>query len=157
LLTMGLETVYQGLRFSRCLVFLRRPERLRYVAYLGFGDDVQEHLSQLSFGDAYQPDVFHAALANDKMIFVENALDPAFAPKLPRWWKDAFPTARSFMVLPLTVNRRPAGFIYGDWDVERPSARIEQTEVAPLNELRTVIMRAMEQQRLFDAALLRNT
>lgn len=148
LMTMALETVYQGLRFSRVVAFLRHPEKQAYVAQMSFGEAVQELLSSLTFGDAYQPDVFHAALANDKMIFVENARDPAFTNKLPRWWKDALPTARSFMVLPLTVNRRPAGFIYGDWDMDRPLAKIEQAEIAPLNEMRMLIMGAMERRRL---------
>ncbi|HEY4541977.1 MAG TPA: HDOD domain-containing protein [Noviherbaspirillum sp.] len=155
LMTMALESVYQGLRFSRALAFVRHPAEQIYAAQMSFGSGVQEQLGKLSFSDAYQPDVFHAALANDKMIFVENARDPAFAGKLPRWWREAFPTARSFMVLPLTVNRRPAGFIYGDWDDACPPARIEQAEIAPLNELRVLIMRAMEQQRLLDASLVR--
>lgn len=155
LITMGLETVYQGLCFSRALAFLHHPAEQVFTARMGFGAGVQEQLPSLTFGDAYQPDVFHAALANDKMIFVENARDPSFGSKLPRWWKDAMPTVRSFMVLPLTVNRRPAGFIYGDWDLDRPPARIEQAEIAPLNELRTLIMRALEQQRMAEASALR--
>lgn len=156
-MTMGLETVYQGLRFSRAAVFLRYPADQKYAALMSFGEGMQEQVSALAFGDAYQPDVFHAALANDKMIFVENARDAAFLPKLPRWWKDAFPTARSFMVLPLTVNRRPAGFLYGDWDMSCPPARIEQAEIGPLNELRTLVMRALEMQRMVDASLLRRS
>lgn len=150
LMTMALETVYQGLAFSRAIAFLRHPDRQVYAAQMCFGEGAQELLQCLTFGDAYQPDVFHAALANDKMIFVENARDAAFINKLPRWWKDALPSTRSFMVLPLTVNRRPAGFIYGDWDMDRPLARIEQTEIAPLNELRLLITGAMERRRLAD-------
>jgi len=155
IMTMGLETVYQGMRFSRAAVFLRYPAEQRYSALMSFGEGIQSPMEMLTFGDAYQPDVFHAALANEKMIFVENAHDPAFLPKLPRWWKDAFPTTRSFMVLPLTVGRRPAGFIYGDWDVSCSAARIEQAEIPALNELRTLVMRALEMQRIVDASMLR--
>ncbi len=147
LMSMALETVYQGLGFSRAVVFLHQEEQRRYGATMGFGEGVQEVLAQLAFDDAYQPDVFHAALANDKMIFVENAQDPAFASKVPRWWRDALPTVRSFMVLPLTVNRQPAGFIYGDWDRALPAARIEQAEILPLDELRTLLGRAVAQRR----------
>ncbi|WP_233575619.1 HDOD domain-containing protein [Noviherbaspirillum saxi] len=146
-MTMALETVYQGLSFSRTIAFLRNQEQSQYAANMCFGDGVQELLPRLVFGDAYQPDVFHAALANDKMIFVENAQDAAFISKVPRWWKDALPTVRSFMVLPLTVNRRPVGFIYGDWDMTKPPSKIEQAEIAPLNELRTLVMHALEQRR----------
>lgn len=147
LLTMALETVYQGLGFSRAIAFLRNQERQHYNARMCFGDDVQELLPRLVFGDAYQPDVFHASLANDKMIFVENAQDPTFLNKIPRWWREALPTVRSFMVLPLAVNRQPIGFLYGDWDMSRPVARIEQSEVPSLNELRMLVMRAFELRR----------
>ena len=84
-------------------------------------------------------DVFHAALANDKMVCVKDASDPAFRAKLPRWWKDAFPAVRSFIVLPLTVNRHPVGFIYGDWDAAAPVA-LAQSEIQALNELRALVM-----------------
>jgi len=147
LMSMALETVYQGLGFSRVIAFVHHPEQRQYLASMSFGDGVHELLPRLSFDDAYQPDVFHAALANDKMIFVENAHAPAFASKVPRWWKDALPTVRSFMVLPLTASRRPVGFIYGDWDVAKPAAKIEQAEVGPLDELRHLLAQAIEQRR----------
>ena len=150
LLTMALETVFKGLGFSRTMVFLRNPDESRYVARLLLGEATQEVASRLSFEDAYQPDVFHAALANDKMIFIENAQDPKFASKLPRWFKDALPTAHSFMVLPLTVHRHPIGLIYGDWDVALADARITHPEIVPLDQLRQLIVRAIEQRRQVD-------
>ena len=150
LLTMALETVFKGLGFSRTVAFLRNSDQERYVARLVFGDGIQELASKLAFGDAYQPDVFHASLANDKMIFIENAQDPNFVTKLPRWWRDALPTAQSFMVLPLTVNRHPIGLIYGDWDVSLPPAKINYSEVVPLDELRVLVVKAIEHRRQVD-------
>lgn len=156
LMSMALETVYQGLGFRRAIAFVRNRELGQYSAQLGFGEGAQELLPLLSFSDAYQPDVFHAALANDKMIFVENALNPAFVSKLPRWWKEALPMVRSFMVLPLTVNRNAVGFIYGDWDITQPVANIDQAEISPLNALRTLVMQAMEHYRQVEPSWLRH-
>ena len=150
LLTMALETVFKGLGFSRTMVFLRNPDESRYVARLLLGEGTPEVAARLTFEDAYQPDVFHAALANDKMIFIENAQDPKFAGKLPRWFKDALPTAHSFMILPLTVHRHPIGLIYGDWDVALEEARINHPEVVPLDQLRQLVVRAIEQRRQVD-------
>lgn len=151
LMSMALETVYQGLGFTRAIIFLRNSDKANYAAHMGFGEGAQELLPRLVFDDAYQPDVFHAALANDKMILVENARDPGFVNKVPRWWKEALPMVRSFMVLPLSINRNPVGFIYGDWGMIKPEARVEQAEIVPLNELRTLVVRAMEQRRLGNA------
>jgi HD-like signal output (HDOD) protein len=154
-MSMALETVYQGLAFTRVVAFLRDTERSTYAAHMCLGAGGQELLPGLVFSDAYQPDVFHASLANDKMIFVENALDPAFASKVPRWWKEALPTVRSFTVLPLTVNRHPVGFIYGDWDHSSPPARIEQAEIGPLNEIRTLVTSMIELRRQNELAWAR--
>lgn len=155
LLTMALEIVYNGLGLNRAVVFLRNQEESKYAARMYFGEGVQELAPRLSFSDAYQPDVFHAALANDKMIFVENALDPSFGSKLPRWWKDMFTTSLSFVVLPLTINRQAVGFIYGDWEKDVAPGRIEPAEVAPLNELRALIVHAIENRRRMDANPIR--
>ena len=146
-MAMALETVYQGLGFSRAITFLRDQDEAQYAASMCFGDGVQELLPQLRFDDTYQPDVFHAALATDKMVFVENALDPGFVGKVPRWWRDTLKSARGFMVLPLTVNRQPAGFIYGDWDLSMPASRLEQAEIGPLNELRLLVIQAIARRR----------
>jgi HD-like signal output (HDOD) protein len=147
LMTMALETVFKGLGFSRSIIFLRDTEHNHYAARIGFGDNTQEMLGELMFSDAYQPDVFHAALANDKMVFVENARDPVFASKLPRWWKNTLREARSFTVLPLTINRNAMGFIYGDWDISLPAAKIEVAEAVHLNELRILLATVIEQRR----------
>jgi HD-like signal output (HDOD) protein len=155
LLTMALEVVYKGLGLNRAIVFLRNQDEGKYAARMCFGDGVQELLPRLSFSDAYQPDVFHAALANDKMIFVENALDTSFGSKLPRWWKEVFTSSLSFVVLPLTVNRHAVGFIYGDWEKDVAPGRIEPSEVAPLNELRALVVHAIENRRRMDTNLIR--
>lgn len=154
-MSMALETVYQGLAFTRVVAFLRDAENSTYSAHMCLGEGGAELLPRLVFSDAYQPDVFHASLANDKMIFVENARDPAFASKVPRWWKEALPTVRSFTVLPLTVGRNPVGFIYGDWDHGTPPARIEQAEIGPLNEIRTLLTTMIEQRRQNEPAWAR--
>ena len=150
LLSIALETVYQGLGFTRTIAFVRNSDRHQYVVRLGFGEGIADMLDKLWFPDAYQPDVFHAALANDKMIFVENAHLPGFASKLPRWWKGSLADARSFMVLPLTINRNPMGFIYGDWSSSLPPSKIDAAEIAPLNELHTLLVNVIEQRRSRD-------
>jgi hypothetical protein len=146
MMTMALETVFKGLGLSSAVLFFRHSRDATYAARLGFGDGVQDLLPQLTFSDAYQPDVFHAALANDKMIFVENALASTFASKLPRWWKEAFPTTRSFMALPLTINRKPVGFIYGDWKKTFLPVDISADEIPALDEIRGIVTAILERR-----------
>ncbi|MBC7502726.1 MAG: HDOD domain-containing protein [Herminiimonas sp.] len=150
MVAMALETVFKGLGLSRAVAFFRNQEQAQYQARLCFGEGMQDLLPRLIFSDAYQPDVFHAALANDKMIFIENAKAPAFVAKLPRWWRDNLPSARSFLVLPVTINRKPVGFIYGDWDESLPPSKIAPGEVPPLDEIRAMVATAIEQRHRHD-------
>ncbi|MDQ2991047.1 MAG: HDOD domain-containing protein, partial [Pseudomonadota bacterium] len=81
MMSMALETAYQGLTFSRAVAFLRNRRDHNYAAKMGFGDGVRELLPSMTFPDAYEANVFHAALNNDRVIFIENARDPKFAAK----------------------------------------------------------------------------
>jgi HD-like signal output (HDOD) protein len=150
MVSTALETLYQGLTFSRTVAFLRNRRERNYAAKLGFGEGVEERMPLMEFDDAYQPNVFHAALNSDRVIFIENARDPAFAAKLPAWWKFTLSDARSFLVLPLSANGQPAGFIYGDWDGSFPPIQLTQDEFALLNELRSLVVRVVERRQRID-------
>jgi len=147
MLTMALETVYQGLSFSRAVAFLRNRRENTYAAKMGFGDGVKELIASMTFDDAYEPNVFHASLGSDRVIFIENARDPKFAAKLPAWWKASLADARAFVILPLCTNGQPAGFIYGDWDESFPAIQLSQTEFALLNDLRTLVVKSVERRQ----------
>ncbi len=146
LMTVALETVYQGLGLGRAIAFLRNHDQRQYVPRMCFGEGVQELLPRLRFNDAYQPDVFHAALANDKMIFVENAQTPGFMNKLPRWWRDELSTSRRFVILPLMLNFHPVGFIYGDWSIDTPTCDINTNEADLLDALRALMVKAIDRR-----------
>jgi HD-like signal output (HDOD) protein len=152
LTTMALETIYKALNLSRAIVFTRNFAEELYAARLHFGDVSKRLISQLVFGDAYQPDVFHAALVNDKMICIEDTHDAVLLKKLPRWWKDSLSSAHGFVLLPLSINRQPQGFIYGDWLKDAPIVKMGQPEINALNELRTLVERSLELRLRTDAS-----
>jgi HD-like signal output (HDOD) protein len=152
---IALETIYQGLDFSRAVAFVRSRKDRRYSAKIGFGEGIKELLPQMTFEDNYEPNVFHAALNSDRVIFIENARDPKFAAKLPQWWTGTLADARSFVILPLSANGQPAGFLYGDWDDSFPPIQLSQTEFALLNDMRALVVKAVErrhQQELVNRA-----
>jgi HD-like signal output (HDOD) protein len=151
MVSMALETVHQGLAFSRAFAFLRNRRDGKYVAKLGLGEDAKGLLPGLSFDDAYEPNVFHAALANDRVVFIENARDPKFSAKLPSWWKDTLSSTRCFVVIPLCAQGQPAGFIYGDWNDSFPSVYLSQAEFGLLNDLRALVVRTIERRHQLEA------
>jgi HD-like signal output (HDOD) protein len=147
MMSMALETVYQGLTFTRAVAFMRNRRDGNYSAKLSFGDGVRELLPSMAFSDAYEPNVFHAALNSDRVIFIENARDPKFAAKLPQWWKSTLSEARSFVILPLCTDGKPVGFIYGDWDDSFPAIALNQTEFTLLNDVRSLVVRSVERRK----------
>ena len=146
MVSMALETVQQGLVFSRAFAFLHNRRDRRYVARLGIGADAKEMLPALAFDDTSPADVFHAALNNDRVIFIENAHEPRFMSKLPNWWLASLSDARCFVILPLCSNGQPVGFIYGEWSSDIPPVQLTQAEFALLNDLRGIVVRNLERR-----------
>ncbi|MDB5755004.1 MAG: hypothetical protein JWR56_1432 [Massilia sp.] len=147
MVSMALETVFQGLTFSRAVAFLHDRRGHNYVAKMGFGEGVRELLPAMTFADTYQPNVFHAALNCDRVIFIDNAREPKFAAKLPAWWKSTLSEARSFIIVPLCANGQPVGFLYGDWDDSFPPIALSQTEFALLNDVRAQVVQVFERRK----------
>ena len=156
MMSMALETVYQGLSFSRACAFMRSPREKRYVAKMGFGEGVHALLPAMQFDDAYEANVFHAALSNDRVIFIENARDPKFAAKLPQWWKDSLREATSFVILPVCSDGKPVGFIYGDWDASYPAISLNETEFGLLNNVRSLVARCVDRRRQIELVAARS-
>lgn len=155
MISMALETMHKGLSFSRSFAFLRNRREGRYSARLGLGEDAKSLLPKLVFDDTYEPNVFHAALASDRVIFIENAHDSKFATKLPLWWKGTLSAARCFVVIPLCAHGQPAGFIYGEWDDSFPQVILSQTEFSLLNDLRALVVRTVERRHQMEAIVTR--
>jgi HD-like signal output (HDOD) protein len=152
MMSMALETVFQGLSFTRAFAFLRNRREGRYMAKIGFGEGARALLPHLTFDDTFTPDVFHAALTSDRVVFIENAHDPRFAAKLPAWWRQSLSEARCFVVLPLSSHGQPAGFIYGEWDASQPNISLSPTEFTLLNELRALVVTSVERRHPVDVA-----
>lgn len=149
---MALETLHNGLSLSRSFAFLHNRRDGRYTARLGLGQQAKQMLAQLSFEDDYAPDVFHAAVSSDRVIFIENALDDKFATKLPQWWKAALAPARCFLIIPLCSNGQAAGFIYGDWEPATAAVILTQSEFGLINDIRALAVRTIEQRHLREAS-----
>lgn len=152
MMTMALETVYKALAFRRAVAFLRNRRDKAYAARMGFGDGVRELLPAMVFPDSFEPDVFHAALDSDRVILIDNAHDPKFAARLPEWWKETLAGAPAFIILPVCVHGQPAGFLYGEWDRQGAAAGLQREDFALLNDLRSLVSRAVERRQQMELA-----
>ncbi|HEY1608887.1 MAG TPA: HDOD domain-containing protein [Paraburkholderia sp.] len=140
-LSLVSETLLASLGFARTIVFVRRGSNV-FEARLGFGPGVAELMPSLSFHAAFQPDVFHLAIANSIGIFIENARDPKMVARQPAWFRAAFSDTRAFVLLPSPPKRgSPVALVYGDWLMSQEPRQISQREMTALNELAAELAR----------------
>jgi HD-like signal output (HDOD) protein len=143
-LNLVLETMYAGMGFNRVAAFLRDGDTFK--GRVGFGTLMPEALASLAFPETYAADVFHVSLLNKADIFIEDAASPKSAPSIPAWFTAALPDVRAFVLLPMIINNRPVGLLYGDWHMDTTS-RIEKNELMLLRSLRDHLMQVLQQKK----------
>jgi hypothetical protein len=57
----------------------------------------------------------------------------------------------------MCMNGQPVGFIYGDWDDTFPSINLSQTEFSLLNDLRGLVVGALERRTQSELAAAART
>ncbi|MBU9200107.1 HDOD domain-containing protein [Burkholderia multivorans] len=140
---MVLESMMQGLGLVSCVAFFHIPEKKVFEARLGFGARVKDNLARMSFEDAYVPDVFHVTLTQGRPVFLDDLQAPQFSPRIPAWHKSIFPDARSAVLLPIKLNDRSIGLLYGNWGSHVCMAGMTATEFEHLNVMRSVLAKAL--------------
>lgn len=100
-----LEAMYTGLGYARAAFFLRDPAAGLYRVRASFGDPPLK----FTFPSQYAPDLFHAALAQSTDLHIADTEADKVRAKLPAWFARELPQAKSFLLLPLTVNQKAVG------------------------------------------------
>ncbi|WP_454767007.1 HDOD domain-containing protein [Cupriavidus campinensis] len=147
---MVLESAMRALNFSRCFLMMLNPATKRFHARLGFGEGMRDKLPALSFEEGFVPDVFHFAGLADKPLLIEDAFDASIAHRMPRWYRDAMPDARSILLAPVRMRNRCIALIYGDWGAARCAEGLGDAELdavdALTSEIAAGVLRAAPQR-----------
>jgi hypothetical protein len=134
-----LETSMRALDFSRCFLMMLNPTTRRFHARLGFGDGMREALPALSFEEGFVPDVFHFAGLSARPLLIEDTFDAEMAQRMPRWYRDALPDARTVLLAPVKIRNRCIAMIYGDWGTARTPVVIGEAELEAIDALTSEI------------------
>jgi HD-like signal output (HDOD) protein len=144
-LTQVLQQVLQllaaTLQLQRAIVCLRDPGGGPLVGVLGH--DAAAMATATKFRIPLDPpsDLFGLLCAKNADTLISDAADPVIAQRLPGWYKVQV-GAPTFLLLPLTVQGRCAGLIYGD----RPAAHslaVDEATFALLKTLRNQLVMMM--------------
>ena len=133
-LRMILETMYRAVGFTRVLLCIRDPASNSLRGRFGFGPDIDQIIKRgFSVPLAPARDAFHAAISQGTDIFIEDVDGAEIRAHIPGWYRASVP-ARSLLLFPVLVNKRPVGLLYADSDV----AGAIQLGSAELNLLKTL-------------------
>jgi HD-like signal output (HDOD) protein len=109
-----LETLYRSMGFRFATVCLKDTRSGQFRARLSFGEDHQRRQGGFAFPMAPSRDLFHLAMENDADLMIADAGSAKIRELLPAWHRALLPDARSFIVLPLVVNKVQLGLFYAD-------------------------------------------
>jgi HD-like signal output (HDOD) protein len=114
LVLLVLETLYRSLGFRFATVCLKDLKTSQYRARITLGEKNAERQAGFVFPTAYVRDLFHLAMENDADLLISDATDAKIRDLIPAWHQVLLPDARSFIVLPLVVHKKPLGLFYAD-------------------------------------------
>lgn len=151
-LQMVLETMFRGLDCRRVMFCLRdaRTGELQGRMGLGEGAEVLKAAFRvpLTVAPGTQPDLFTAVCLKNADTLIADALVPAVARLLPRWFTTHI-DAQTFLLLPLMLKRpgQPdmvIGLIYAD-KARGDSLQIDERTLSLLRTLRNQAIMAFKQ------------
>jgi HD-like signal output (HDOD) protein len=133
LMLLVLETLYTSMGFRFATVCMRDLQTNRYRARISMGENNEARGAGFTFPVAGSGDVFHLSLDRDADVMVSDATMPKIRDLLPAWHRSLLPDARSFVLLPLVINKKPIGLFYAD-------RSLAATEGMPANETALIKM-----------------
>jgi hypothetical protein len=114
LIMLVLETLYHSLGFRFATICLRDVKTNQLRARISLGDDNAARQAGFAFSLGNERDLFCLAIENDADLLISNSTEPKIRNLIPAWHKALLPDAKSFIVLPLIVQKKPVGLFYAD-------------------------------------------
>ena len=114
LMLLVLETLYSSMGFRFATVCLKDIHTAQFRARIAMGEKNAERQADFAFPIQSARDLFHLAMENDADLMISDATAPKIRDLLPAWHRTLLPDARSFIVLPLVVQKKQLGLFYAD-------------------------------------------
>ena len=142
LILLALETLYRGMGFRFATVCLRDVATGQFRARIALGEDNARLQKGFAFQAAGKRDLFTLAMENDADLLIADASAPKIAALIPAWHHALMPDVRSFIVVPLVVQKVPFGFFYADRTCTAPEG-VPPDETALIKTLKGQVLAAL--------------
>lgn len=142
LIMLVLETIYRSMGFRFAAVCIRDAKTNQFRARIALGENHRARQDGFVFPAASARDVFHLAMENDADLMIADATTAKIRDLIPAWHRTLLPDARSFIVLPLVVQKKPFGFFYADRVLPAPEG-VPPDETALIRTLKGQVLAAL--------------
>lgn len=143
LILLVLETLYSSMGFRFAALCIKTPKSHQFSARLAIGEDYAARQTGFAFPIASSKNLFHLAMENDADLMIADASVAKIRDLLPDWHKKLLPDARSFIVLPLVVQKVPLGLFYADRKQTAPEG-VPPDEAALIKTLKGQVLAALQ-------------
>lgn len=144
LILLVLETIYRSLGFRFATICVKDPKTGQFRARIAIGEHNVARQAGFAFPVSSQRDLFHLALENDADLMISDATAANIRELIPAWHRALLPDARSFIVLPLVVQKLPFGLFYADRAQLAPEG-VPSDEAALIKILKGQVLAALNQ------------
>lgn len=114
LMMLTLETLFNSMGFRFAVVCLKDMKTNTYRSRLSLGEHHVARQAGFTFPVPSARDIFHLAMENDADLMVADATAIKIRDLLPTWHRILLQDARSFIILPLVVQKAQLGLFYAD-------------------------------------------
>ncbi|HEX8954708.1 MAG TPA: signal transduction protein, partial [Burkholderiaceae bacterium] len=142
LIMLVLETIYRGMGFRFATVCINDPKTGNYRARISVGEQAAARQEGFVFPSAHARDVFHLSMENDADLMIADAMAVKIRDLIPAWHRSLLPDAKSFIVLPLIVQKKPFGLFYADRAMPAPEG-VPPDETALIRTLKGQVLAAL--------------
>ncbi len=143
LLRMVSETIYRSMGFSRVVLAIKDSSQNVMAGRFGFGEKSEEVMKHFKFPISKQKDVFLVALTQGVDILISDIDAENIRERIPSWYLKNI-DAKSFLLLPIIVDKRQVGLLYADR--LKAGLSIEAKELALLKTMRNQAVLAIKQK-----------
>ncbi|MCU7834145.1 MAG: HDOD domain-containing protein [gamma proteobacterium symbiont of Taylorina sp.] len=135
-----MEVMQRAFKFDHAAVCMVNNSKKIMEAKFGYGIN-NAFLSQFKFPLKHKLDVFHLALDKGIDICISDSSDEKIIKKIPAWYQQII-EAKSFIILPIMVKKKPIGLFYGD-QFQANDLVIKQQELKLLQKLKGLASEAL--------------
>lgn len=144
-LHVAAELLYRAKCFDNVLICTVAANGQELVGRIGLGPQAERNKTAFRIPLAFAPDVFHAAISKNADLLIADTQADSIRGRIPAWYTERI-GARSFLLLPITLNGRAVAVVYAD---RRDGAlQLSQQTLGLIKALRNQIALAMRQKNM---------